>query len=235
MIKAVHTYLIDPLLELIFPQFCAVCQASLSSKESTLCFSCVLNLPLSVHFQNEDSLADQLFYGKAKLQKVAPLLQFVEGGAAQIIIHQLKYRNRTDIGIYLGKHMAKHFSSYDWFTNVDLIIPVPLHRKKENHRGYNQSLYIAEGLADHSGKAVMANNLVRTVNTESQTQKTKDERVQNVQGVFKIKQPQKLENKHVLLVDDVLTTGATLASCANTLSTIPGIKISVATAAIALD
>ena len=226
---------IDPLLELIFPQFCAVCQAAISSGEKTLCFSCTLDLPFTRYHLQEDSKADQLFYGKAELIKVAPLLQFVEGGMAQHLIHQLKYKNRTDIGTYLGRQMAKSFAPCSWFAPVEFIMPVPLHPKKEARRGYNQAQYIAEGLADTSGKNLMAHNLLRTVNTASQTLKSKEERIQNVKDVFKVKHPEKLKNRHVLLVDDVLTTGATLASCARALSTVPGLRLSVATAAIALD
>ena len=151
----------------------------------------------------------------------------------QHLIHQLKYKGNKEAGVFLGQQIGESIKEAPLFQGIDFLIPVPLHPKREKQRGYNQSLMIAQGIHEVTGIPIGDKHLVRVVYTATQTHKTAEERYKNVKDIFEIRFPKELEGKHVLLIDDVLTTGATLESCAHQLETIPGIKISVATAACA--
>jgi ComF family protein len=150
----------------------------------------------------------------------------------QNLIHQLKYKRQRNVGIELGRLFGIELLQSPGFSNVDFIIPVPLHPKKLSKRGYNQSLMIAEGL-QKSMNAEIFTGLQRNIHSSTQTKKSRYERWENVKGIFVLEQQEKLENKHILLVDDVLTTGATLEACATVLSEVPGITINIATLAYA--
>ncbi len=175
----------------------------------------------------------QIFWGRLPLHSATSFLFFNKGGNVQHLIHRLKYKRKPEVGIYLGRLMGFQLMDSPLFAEVDLIIPVPLHPKKERIRGYNQSEIIGKGL-EQSMKAVLSTgNLIRSVHTSSQTKKSRYGRWENVKGIFEVKNPEILKGKHLLLVDDVITTGATLESCANTLLEVPGIKLSVASLAYA--
>ncbi|MCK4698881.1 MAG: ComF family protein, partial [Bacteroidales bacterium] len=149
------------------------------------------------------------------------------------IIHQLKYRGVTEIGIEMGKIFGAELKETSRFNEVDLIIPVPLHWKKQKKRGYNQSEFIASGIAESMGKSIDTNTLYKAVETETQTRKSRYERWENVENIFRLRSAEKITGKHILLVDDVITTGATLESCATTLLKENNTKVSIATLAMA--
>ena len=151
----------------------------------------------------------------------------------QHLIHELKYRGNMDAGVFLGQELGKTIQEAPLFQGLDFLIPVPLHPKREKERGYNQSLMIAQGVSETTGIPVGNGFLLRSVNTSTQTHKSKEERWRNVKDIFALRRADQLEGKYVLLIDDVLTTGATLEACALTLSKVPGITISCATAACA--
>ena len=175
----------------------------------------------------------RMFYGKVPLKAVTACFFFFKEGKVQHLIHELKYKGNGDAGVFLGQELGKSIKEAPLFQGIDFLIPVPLHPKREKERGYNQSLMIAKGMAEVLSIPIGEKYLVRSVNTATQTHKTKEERWENVKDIFVVRHPEQLEGKYVLLIDDVLTTGATLEACALKLSAIPGITISCATAACA--
>jgi ComF family protein len=174
-----------------------------------------------------------MFYGKVRLKAVMACFFFSKEGKVQHLIHELKYKGNKDAGVFLGQEIGKAIKEAPLYQGLDLLIPVPLHPKREKERGYNQSLMIAQGISEVTDIPVGEDLLVRSVNTATQTHKTKDERWENVKDIFEVRHPERLESKYVLLVDDVLTTGATLEACAMKLLMVSGITVSCATAACA--
>jgi ComF family protein len=225
--------LIDDFISLLFPKICAACGNSLWKQEETVCLSCEFHLPrTNFHLALENPIS-QLFWGRVSLESAAAFLYFNKGSKVQRLIHQLKYKGRKDIGIYFGRQYGQHLRYSLFFQTVQLIVPVPLHSKKLLQRGYNQSEQFAIGLGETMKIPVDPYAICRKKETETQTKKSRFRRWQNVAEVFDVTNPGPMEMKHVLLVDDVITTGATLESCIHVLSSIHGIRISVATIAVA--
>jgi ComF family protein len=222
---------LNDFFSLIFPRVCMACGINLLKHEECICTFCNYHLPKTNFHLEQDNPVTLLFRGRSPVHSAASLYFFSKGGKVQHMIHQLKYRGQKEIGQYLGKHYGKELLKSPLFNTADVIIPVPLHYKKLRKRGYNQSEYFARGLAESMNISIDVKTLVKTTKTESQTKKTKFKRWENVKEVFNITHSEHLINKHVLLVDDVITTGATLESCMLHLSKIPGIKISIASLA----
>ena len=172
----------------------------------------------------------RLFYGRVRLKAVTACYFFSKEGKVQHLIHELKYQGNADAGVFLGQELGKTIKEAPLFQDLDYLIPVPLHPKREKERGYNQSMMIARGIAEVIDVPVSDRYLIRSVNTTTQTHKTKTERWENVKDIFVVQHAEQLEGKYVLLIDDVL---ATLEACALKLLTVPGITISCATAACA--
>lgn len=225
--------MLNDFISLIFPQVCASCGNSLYKNEQTLCTYCVYHLPKTNFHLNNDNPVAKIFWGRVDILSAGAFYGFNKGGRVQHIIHQLKYKGRKEVGFAVGKLYGYELKMCDSFKSVDTIIPVPLHPKKIKKRGYNQSEAFAEGLAASMEVPANVKTLFRAYESETQTKKSRFSRWQNVESIFQLKDIKSLEGKHVLLVDDVVTTGATLEACAQTLQQIPGIKISVATIAYA--
>ena len=225
--------LIDALIGLLYPSICAACGTSLFKWEKLVCTRCRNLLPKTGYELDEDNPLARMFYGKVRLQAVTACFFFSKEGKVQHLIHELKYRGNSDAGMFLGQELGKSIQEAPLFQGLDYLIPVPLHPKREKQRGYNQSMMIAQGVSEVTGIPVGAKFLTRIVNTSTQTHKTKEERWENVKDIFELRHTEHLEGKYVLLIDDVLTTGATLEACALKLATVPGITISCATAACA--
>ncbi|MCX6244523.1 MAG: ComF family protein [Bacteroidetes bacterium] len=225
--------LFDDFISLIFPRICAACGNSLWKHEETLCLSCEYHLPRTEFHLSLENPVGSLFWGRVTLSGAAAFLYFHKGGKVQRLIHQLKYKGRKDIGLCLGKNYGQFLKNSPFFNTVEIILPVPLHLKKLRQRGYNQSELFAAGLGEAMNIPVEAGLLYRKKATETQTRKSRFRRWQNVAEVFAVRSPETLEMKHVLVVDDVITTGATLESCILALSGIKGIRISVAAIAVA--
>ena len=219
---------------LFFPNLCLSCQGETTSYEDILCLKCLLKLPkTNFHTEKENPFTDR-FWGRIALQNGAALYHFVKGGRTQQLIFQLKYNGRKDIGTKLGRLYGRQLKESPFFEDIDLVLPVPLHPKKERQRGYNQSLYFAKGLAEALGSRLDSKTLIRTKSTNTQTKKSREQRFENVLDAFEIQATNKWEGKHVLLVDDVITTGATLEACGlRLLAAYPKITLSMATIAIA--
>jgi len=220
-------------LSLFYPRVCAACGHSLLDDEKTVCTKCAYSLPQTGFENNPDNPLAQMFVGRIRLNAVTACFFFSKKGKVQRLIHQLKYRKNRDAGTFLGNEMGKMLSRSQYFRDVDCIFPVPLHPKKERKRGYNQSEVIACGAAGPMNAKVDKTHLVRTVNTSTQTKKSREERRKNVEGIFAVNHPEELANKHILIVDDVITTGATIEACAEALKNIEGIRISIAAVACA--
>ncbi len=224
---------LQPLGDLLFPKYCAACDQHITAQESILCLECKHSLPFTNMEQLVENEAQIKFLTKLPLQKAAAMLYFVEEGLVREMMHRLKYQNRPEVGHFLGVLMAQKFEKADWFKDIDVLVPIPLFHKKQNKRGYNQAEMIADGIAEITGKPIWNDVVARIRDTESQTKKNKKERQENVKNAFTLQKPQQLLNKHILLVDDVLTTGATLASCGNAILKSCDCKLSLATVAIA--
>lgn len=224
---------IEDFISLLFPRICAACGNSLWKQEETVCLSCEFHLPRTNFHLSLENPVSRLFWGRVNLESASAFVYFNKGNKVQRLVHQLKYKGRKDIGIHLGRQYGQQLRHSPFFNTVELIIPVPLHIKKLMKRGYNQSEQFAIGLGESMKLPVNTETLYRRKETETQTRKSRFRRWQNVAEVFEVKEPVRLENKHVLIVDDVITTGATLESCIRALSAVTGIRISVATIAVA--
>jgi ComF family protein len=220
-------------VHLIFPRLCAACNENLLDHEEHICTHCLCDLPKTDYHQTDTNPVAKLFWGRVPIFKACSFFFFNKGSKFQALIHQLKYNNRKEIGFELGKHFGFDLSSSEDFKSVDLIMPVPLHPTKEKLRGYNQSNWIAKGISASLNSPVVKDNLVRLEASATQTKKSKFERWENVQSIFQVKNPEAIENMHILLVDDVVTTGSTLEACAQELLKISGVKVSIATLAAA--
>ncbi len=224
---------LNSILNLFYPRVCAACGESLLKNEETVCLKCRYTLPRTGYELYPDNPLAQAFYGRAPIHAVTACYFFAKSGKVQHLIHQLKYKGNKEAGVFLGQQLGESIKDAPLFQGIDVIIPVPLHPKRERKRGYNQALVIAQGISEVTGLPVATKNLLRAVYNETQTRKSAEERYHNVQGIFEVRCAGELKGKHVLLVDDVLTTGATLESCAHQLEGIPGITISIAAAACA--
>lgn len=225
--------LFENVVNLFYPRVCAACGDTLLKDEETVCLKCRYLLPKTGYELHADNPLAQMFYGRVRFHAVTACFFFAKQGKVQHLIHELKYKGNWEAGVFLGQQLGESLKNAPLFQGIDYLVPVPLHPKREKKRGYNQSLMIARGIAEVTGIAIGDRFLVRGVNTATQTKKSKEERFQNVKDIFQVYHAEELQGKHILLIDDVLTTGATLESCAHKFEDIPGITISAATAACA--
>ena len=197
-----------------------------------LCLKCQKKLPRTNFHLDPINPVIKQFWGKVPVKAATAFYHFTKGSKVQHLIHQLKYKQHPEVGIKIGKLMGNDLLQSKWFTDLDIVIPVPLHRDKERTRGYNQAAVFATGLALTLGITSSQENLHRTKFTSTQTKKHRFERFENVHQVFMIADKVQFKNKNVLLVDDVITTGSTLTACAETILEIPGTSVSIAAIAM---
>lgn len=216
------------LFAVFYPNQCQICDVDLTMNEKHVCLACSYDLPYIAQNEYQLQQLQQLFWGRVEVESVFSLLNYQRGNQTQRILHQLKYKKKKKLGSYFGEVLGATIIAE---TKFDLILPIPLHPKKERQRGFNQSSIIAEGIAKKINIPVSKKYLIRHAYNESQTQFSKYDRWHNVKRIFKVMHPHELENKHVLLVDDVLTTGATLEACVVELMQIKNCTISIATLA----
>jgi ComF family protein len=228
-----NSYLAD-FVNLLFPRLCQACNGNLLGTEDLICTHCLYNLPYTNFHTQADNIVARQFWGKLELQYAYALLYFEKGGKVQHLMHQFKYQGMQKIGNKMGQLAGSQLLENTTLKPVDYIIPVPLHKSRLRKRGYNQSANFASGLADRLPATVELHNLIRTIKTATQTRKTRFARFENMQQVFAVAQPERLAHKHVLLVDDIVTTGSTLEACAQELLKVPGLKLSIATIAYAV-
>lgn len=214
---------------LFYPELCLVCVQKKPSRGEILCFSCQHKLPQTrFHLDSENAFMER-FWGRLPIKAAAALYHFIKGGRTQQLIHQLKYNNKPIVGQRLGEIYGQQLKRSTLFQPLDFIVPVPLHPKKRHQRGYNQSETFAQGLSASMGIPALPHALERRTFTETQTQKSRLQRMNNVLEAFQLRHEKTLQNKHVLLVDDVVTTGATLEACGIRLLEVEGVTLSLAT------
>lgn len=224
---------INDFLSLIYPRCCEACDRLLYAHERLMCNHCRLNLPKSNYHLSTDTELDKVFYGRVPLVYAWPFYLFEKSGRIQKLLHAIKYQGQKELAYFIGTLYGEDLKRTALVASIDLVIPVPLHPKKLRSRGYNQSEWFAKGLSERLKKPLVTDQVERLTDTETQTRKTKYQRWENVEGVFSCHNTQALENKHVLLVDDVITTGATIEAVHHALKDIEGIRLSVASIAFA--
>lgn len=220
------------LLNLFFPKVCLGCNGYLVDNESYVCTSCRHQLPLTnFHLDNNDAVKNVLF-GRIKLENATSLLHFSKKGIVQQLMHNLKYRGHKDVGLFLGKWLGEELKTIKGYQDIDVVIPVPLHKSRLRQRGYNQVAKFGQEIANALEIEFNTKVLLKTKAIKSQVFKSQFLRTSMDSATFSISENQTLKGKHILLVDDIVTTGTTIESCANALLNIEGVKISVATMAI---
>lgn len=224
---------LSDIVELFFPDLCVTCGDRLVSQEKYLCMICWSDLPVTNFHLNAGNKVAQLFWGRTEVENATSFFSYKKGSRYQQLIHFIKYKGLKELGFEAGRKFGFVLNDSKAFCTVDIIIPVPLHPKKKKERGFNQSDWIAHGIAESLKKPVSVDNLTRKVFTSTQTRKNRFERWQNVEGIFSINNPEELKGKHVLLIDDVVTTGSTLEACAFHLHKLDNTKVSIATLAFA--
>ena len=233
LISSILTHLHDLTL-LAFPRVCPVCRQSLSSDEEDICFRCIDDLPETGYHALADNAVVQHFWGRLPLIHAAAYLYVQDANITQELIHLLKYKRRYKIGIKLGRlYGYRLIEEQSLIQDIDLIVPVPLHVNRKRQRGYNQCDYFAQGLSETTGIPYAADVMTRQRENVSQTKRTRYDRWENVEGIFGVHKPEMIRGKHILLVDDVITTGATLESCASALMTAGDVRLSIVTIATA--
>lgn len=225
--------LLNDILNLFFPNCCIICNKMLTGNEIQLCLHCINDIPRTNFHLLPDNPVEKRFWGKVKIEKGTSYFYFRKGSSFQSLMHALKYKGNQQIGIRMGKYAAAELHESGFFTDIDYIVPVPLHPQKLRKRGYNQSERIAQGVSEITNLPIDITSLIRTNENATQTRKSIFERFTNTSGIFKIENKNTLINKHILLIDDVLTTGSTLEACIHQLQSIQGIKVSILTLAIA--
>lgn len=222
----------DELLDIFYPTLCCACEITLAKNEEVICFKCRSVLP-KTNFRNfEDNEMMSRFSGRIMFRYAFAFLYFHKSGITQILLHKLKYKNHPEIGELFGIWLGNAISD-SAINDFDLIIPVPLHPKKLRKRHYNQSSYFAKGISEALNKPVMENILVRRTYNLSQTKQTREQRWQSVSDAFATDAAAELHLKKILLVDDVVTTGATLEACGNQLYKSGASSVSIAALALA--
>jgi ComF family protein len=225
--------IISSTLHLFYPHLCNGCNSDVLNNDSLLCFECINNLPHTQYAKFENNPIEKIFWGRLPIQAAFSEFYFDKESLIQHLIHQLKYKNNQQIGVFLGEMMGNSISNSSLYKNIDALIPLPLFPDKERKRGYNQAKVICDGISNTTNIPVLNNIVVRQRFTETQTRKHRTERWQNVAESFALNNPKALEGKHILLIDDVITTGATLEACGNAILQIPNTKLSIATLALA--
>ena len=219
--------------ELFFPRVCCGCGVHLFEHEHEVCKICLRNLPRTGFELVDANPVSQMLWGRVQIERAASMYYYRKGELLQKLLHTLKYRGNYRLGEEFGKQMGKILFQAGYTAGIDAVIPVPLHEIKQRKRGYNQSEHIAGGLSAAANIPLITDNLIRTAYSESQTKKSRYERWENVSSVFAVVDPDELRGRHILLVDDVITTGATLEACTAALKEAGDVKVSIATVGVA--
>ncbi len=220
------------LLHIFFPALCIHCGTPLVGNERHLCTHCLSEIPWTHQASQPNNMAEVRLTGRIPITAAASLMAFKKKTVTQSIVHAIKYQGNIHLAKQFGHILGNELRTSGRFADIDYIVPVPLHWWRRLRRGYNQSQLICEAMSEVMGTPVSSRNLYRRKYTSSQTRKNRADRLDNMRGVFAVRRPQQFENKHILLIDDILTTGSTTEGCYQALSPIAGLRISVATLAI---
>ena len=220
---------------LLVPRRCTICGRRLEAGEHCVCAACTLTLPYTRYSHLRNNPVEMLFIGRFPLGRAGAYLLYNSGAATPQLLYTLKYRHGARIGREFGRRMAVEMLGYGFFEGIDAIVPVPLSPRRERLRGYNQSLMIALGISSVTGIDVDCEILKRTIDNPTQTRLSRHERMANVNGIFATRHPERIVGRHLLLVDDMVTTGATLTACADTLTTASAARISIVSLAASVN
>lgn len=224
--------IINDINSVLLPPLCFGCNTILFRGEEHLCTKCRNQLPYTEYTFNVENPVDRIFYGRINISKASAFLFFSDQGIVKNLIHYLKYKNQEQIGAFLGHWYGHILKGNDYLKDIDFVIPVPLHPNRLKKRGYNQVSLFAKAIAGHLNAEYRQDILIKTANTRTQTKKSRLLRWQSKQALYILTDPEFLKNKKVLLLDDVITTGATMEACATALSKAPGIKLYLASMAV---
>ncbi len=219
----------DSLLHLAFPHICVGCGSDLLQKDQLLCLHCLDSLPLTSFAAHGNNPVEKLFWGRMSLTYGTAQYYFTKESLMQRLMHQVKYRANKELGLYLGRMMGNQLKNSNRFLHVDALVPLPLFPIKERKRGYNQAAVLCEGIAEVLQKPILHKVVIRTVHTESQTKMNRIQRWENMKDHFRLVDEDAIKGKHVLLVDDVITTGATLEACGTEILKATNTQLSIAT------
>jgi len=216
---------------LFFPHICPGCGTDILSSNSVLCIRCIDNLPVTNFHFHTGNQVEKIFWGRIPLTYATSLCYFNSGSLIQSLLHQLKYKGNKELGYFLGRLMGSIMIQSNRFSNIDALIPLPLFPSKEKQRGYNQAAVLCDGMSETMNIPVLKDIVTRVKSTSTQTKKNRVERWQNIDGKFAVTDLSLLKNQHVLLVDDVITTGATLEACGQEILQAENTRLSIATLA----
>lgn len=216
----------DDFISLLFPRLCYACGNHLLRNENLICTECYVVIPRTDYHKQDTNPVAQLFWGRCQIEKAAAFSYYNKGTRIRNLIHNLKYKGVKEIGYELGRIYGLSLDKSGFMEGIDLIIPVPLHPDKERKRGFNQSEIISIGIAEVTKLPLDIKSLKRNIGSGTQTKRSRYERWTNVEGIFKITDATAIAGKHILLVDDVITTGSTIESCAAELLKIEGVRVS---------
>lgn len=222
---------LQSLTNLFFPRLCLGCGNDLFGNGEVLCLSCIDKLPVTNFHLHASNPVEKVFWGRLPLVSASSYLYFTKDSLLQQLLHAFKYKGAKEIGLYFGRCMGNTFLQSNRFNSVDALIPLPLHPKKERIRGYNQATILCEGIAEILNVPILKDTIIRPTATQTQTHKNRVHRWENIEGKFLLRNPEAVSGKHVLMIDDVVTTGATLESCGRLLLDIPDLRLSIATMA----
>lgn len=218
----------DAVMHLAFPQVCEGCGLDLPESTQLLCLRCLSSLPATNFHMYPNNPIEKTFWGRLPVTYATAQFYFTRESLIQQLMHRFKYKGNRELGLFLGKLMGHALSGSNRFSHLDAVIPLPLFAAKERRRGFNQATILCQGIAEILDIPVLQNTIRRTSFTETQTKKGRIERWQNMEGRFELVNPQIVKGRHVLLVDDVITTGATLEACGRELLKADGLRLSIA-------
>lgn len=226
---------IQDMLRLVFPRNCYSCGKALVGDEHDICCNCLLHLPTTQYSHIDGNTTEQRFMGRFEFEAATSLLYYRKNGSTQRLLHNIKYYGKSELARVMGRQLGQALATSGRFDDVDLLIPIPLHPWKKFKRGYNQSELLCKGIAETFPRPICKTAVKRIANTHSQTHKNRLERMDNMENAFQVTHPDRIKGKHLLVVDDVITTGATVTECCTALLHTGGVHISIASLAIAGD
>jgi len=227
--------LVEDFVSLLFPRICHACGEHLVRNETIVCTACMVDIPKTDFHTRRENELEKGFWGRCYIDRAAAFAIYQRGGKMQKLIHRLKYDGICPVGTHLGMVYGRILEESGFTDGIDFIIPVPLHKSRERKRGFNQSRVIAEGISAATGIEVMNGILVRTVRSATQTNRSRYGRWENVEGIFRLENHESVENRNILLVDDVITTGSTIEGCVQELRSAQNVNVSVVALATALS